>query len=85
MTPELEVLEQLSDGPLSLAVLRSLFQSQSRFHTAIVAMLADRQIVLRNSSGTTIPEWQWQAVMSAEPAELTTIQVAITDRGLSMA
>jgi hypothetical protein len=78
--PELDTLDQLQGGPLSLSIVRQIFRDESRFAYAIQKMLADGDIQLLDADGIEVPKWQWRNVLEiSEGAPKYTF--AITDRG----
>ena len=58
MSPELETLDQLSGGDLSVSVIRSLLPNEDQFLRAIEAMLAAGEIRLTTADNTVVPKWQ---------------------------
>ena len=59
---ELETLDQLLGGPLPLATIRSLYDSQDHFVRAITAMLHTGQIRLL-ANGIDVAKYRWPSVL----------------------
>jgi len=77
MSSELELLDQLMGGPLSLTTARKIFADERRFLHAAAAMLSDGQIRLLSEGGPEVPHWKWAEVLSGADGSLE-----ITDHGL---
>jgi hypothetical protein len=58
-SPELELLDQLLGGNLSLAVCRRFFNGDASFSRAVLAMLDDGTIELLRADSAKVPRWQW--------------------------
>jgi hypothetical protein len=80
MSPELETLDQLLGGDMSLTVIRGLFENHDRFARAIAAMLDAGEVRLVDSDGTELPGWRWREVLAAE-TEAGDFWLSITDAG----
>ena len=83
MSPELETLDQLQGGELSLLSVRQLFPGDSAFLQGVAGLLADGDIQLVAEDGTKIPQWSWRDVfeISRVSKELGRLRVCITDQG----
>ncbi len=79
MSPELETLDQLLGGPLTLAVVRKLHPDTRRFNVGILSMLESRGIAMVDAAGQPIPTWDRRRHLT----DLTDdSRLAITDRGI---
>jgi hypothetical protein len=80
MSPELETLDQLLGGDMSLTIVRELFENQERFARAIAAMLDAGEVRLVDSDGTELPRWRWREVIAGD-TEGADLRLSITDAG----
>ena len=82
MSPELETLDQLLGGDLTLAVIRGLFETDEGFVRAILAML-DAEEILLYADGIEAPRWRWREMLSARgQSGLAEPRVTITEAGV---
>jgi hypothetical protein len=79
--PELDVLDQLEGGPLSVSVIRKVFGDSDRFVRAVQAMLDAREIQLVDVDGTEVPKWKWREVLDASPDADHKYMFVLTDLG----
>jgi hypothetical protein len=81
MSPELETLDQLLGGDLTLAVVRGLFETDERFVQAVLAMLDVGEIRLY-ANGVEVPRWRWRDMLSAPgQSGLAEPRLTITEAG----
>jgi hypothetical protein len=81
MSPELETLDQLLGGDLTLAVVRGLFETDVRFVRAVLAMLDAGEIRLY-ANGVEVPRWRWREMLSAPgQSGLAEPRLTITEAG----
>jgi hypothetical protein len=81
MSPELETLDQLLGGDLTLAVVRGLFETDERFVRAVLAMLDAGEIRLY-ANGVEVPRWRWRDMLSAPgQSGLAEPRLTITEAG----
>jgi hypothetical protein len=64
MSPELETLDQLLGGDLSLTTARRLFGDEERFIRGLTAMLHAGEVRLLAADGGEVPRWQWREVLA---------------------
>jgi hypothetical protein len=83
MSPELETLDQLLGGDLTLALIRSFFEDEKRFAQAITAMLNAGEVRMLAIDGTELHSWQWRDVLSLGSGEAIRTQtlLSITESG----
>lgn len=83
MTPELEVLDQLLGGDLSLTTIADLFPDQDRCRRAIGAMLKAGEVRILDAGGQELPAWRYREVEAAPDtwSKATTYRLSITDAG----
>lgn len=66
MSPELETLDQLEGGDMPLAVIRRVYPVLDRFVAGMRGLLECGDIHLLDNEHS-VPPWQWQSVLSADP------------------
>jgi hypothetical protein len=83
MTPELEVLDQLLGGDLSLAVIADLFPSQANCRQAIGAMVKAGDVCILDAEGEALPAWRYRELENAPDtwSRTTPYQLSITENG----
>jgi hypothetical protein len=83
MTPELEVLDQLVGGDLSLAVIADLFPDQDRCRQAIGAMLKAGEVCILDAQGQALAAWRYRELEDAPDtwSKATAYRLSITDAG----
>jgi len=82
MSPELETLDQLLGGDLSLATVRTLFSSDARFSQALTHLLSVGDVTMLTSDGASVPNWKWRELLTPVPHDLKDLKLRITDRGI---
>jgi hypothetical protein len=81
MSPELETLDQLLGGDLTLAIVRGLFETDERFVRAVLAMLDAGEIRLY-ANGVEVPRWRRRDMLSAPgQSGLAEPRLTITEAG----
>lgn len=83
MTPELEVLDQLLGGDLSLAIIADLFPDRERCRQAIGAMLRAGEVCILDSQGHALQAWRYRELENTPDAwsEGTAYRLSITEAG----
>ena len=82
MCLELETLDQLSGSDMPLTIIRGLFDDQSHFYRAIIAMLQAGEVRLFETDGNDIAQWRWREILTTfDQSEWNSIRIAITDIG----
>lgn len=83
MSPELEVLDQLIGGDLSLDVIAGLFPEEDHCRRAVQAMLHSGYVLVLDEKGLSIPEWRYLELR--DQSEIwkrgTPYRMSITDAG----
>ncbi len=84
MSAELETLDQLLGGDLSLKVVRGFYPDDKAFVIAIHAMLRNGDVQLL-SDGAEVPRWRWRELFESGPVtqELLQFKLTVTDQGAS--
>jgi hypothetical protein len=83
MSPELDTLDQLLGGDLSLATIRKLYLTDSDFAKGTMGLLADGDVRLLAADGVDIPQWRWRELFH-EPGlrlELEKMKLRVTRQG----
>jgi hypothetical protein len=83
MAPELEVLDQVLGGDLSLDLIAGLFLEPARCRIAVDAMLRAGDVTLLDASGETLPTWTFRKLQH-DPAiwvQGTPYRLSITEVG----
>lgn len=78
--PELDTLDQLLGGDMTLNTIRRIFPSDHRFQKAILAMLHEGEIRLLGKDGTEPPRWQW-ALILGDSDRWFDYRLSLTDLG----
>lgn len=83
MTPELEVLDQLLGGDLSLAAIADLFSHQDRCRQAIGAMVKAGDVCIVDAEGKPVPAWRYRELENAPDtwSKATPYRLSITETG----
>ena len=84
-SPEIETLDQLLGGELSLTVIRRLFPDQGTFAQGTMGLIATGDACLVASAGGDVPLWRCSELF-ADPRflekDLDKFQLRITDQGV---
>lgn len=62
-SPELETLDQLLCGDMSLDIVRPLYRDDEHFSLAISRMLEDGAILLLHMDGSEVPRWEARRIL----------------------
>ena len=83
MSPELETLDQLQGGDLSLDVIRGLYPDDARFKRAMTAMLVAGELRLLDSEGRNVSLRELAEILDQPSAHrpVQTCRFSITDLG----
>ena len=83
MSPELETLDQLQGGDLSLELVAKLFPSFDDFRRGVQGMLSSGDVVLTAQDGSEVPKWQWQELFRNQrvPGSVTQLRLRLTRQG----
>ena len=81
---ELETLDQLLGGELSLAVIRGLFTDSKHFVRALQGLLSSGEVQLVANHGVEVPKWRQRELFVNEPVtiESSDLKLRITEQGL---
>ena len=84
MSSELETLDQLLGGNLSLKIVRMLYPDEHAFSQAVVGLLSCGDVRLLTADGAEVPRWQWKELFAdgAVTVKLDQLQLQITDQGV---
>jgi hypothetical protein len=64
MSPELETLDQLVGGDLSLSVVRQFFPNTPAFLRGVHGLLKSGDVRLIGANGSDIPDWRWRELFA---------------------
>jgi len=84
MSPELETLDQLQSGDLSLAIIANLFPSSEDCGSGVCSLLSSGDVILTMLDGTEVPEWRWRELFRQQSVfgELERLRLKITPQGV---
>jgi len=83
MSPELETLDQLLGGELSLAIIRQVYPSAEAFMQGTLGLLTSGDVRLFTLDQNEVPRWRWRELfVNGEVMEvLDSMKLEITDQG----
>ena len=87
LSPEVEILDQLCGGPLSLTIILSIFQDAVRAQRALRILAAERCVEFLgkpNENAPLLPDWQVRQILDSlaqRPDAFIHIYLRLTDRG----
>jgi len=81
MSPELETLDQLLGGDLSLEIIRKIYPDDDRFLQAITRLLSTGDVTLVAADKTAIPSWRWREVLTTL-VDVDKLKLRITQQGI---
>ena len=84
MSPELDTLDQLLGGNMSLKIIRQIFPNDEGFTQGVLGLLRDSDVRLL-VGGEEVPRWQWRALFEGGDilGDLRRFDLEITEQGLS--
>lgn len=59
---ELETLDQLLGGEMSLSIIRQLYASDESFTRGVLALLRNGDVRLLETSGAHVAQWRWRSL-----------------------
>ena len=80
VSPELETLDQLLGGDLSLSLIRGLYPDDGRFARGMSDLLHSGEVRLVGEDDTELSRWRWREVL-ADPSAWNEVHVGITRAG----
>jgi hypothetical protein len=83
MSAELETLDQLLGGDLSLTVIRNLYPDEEGFRQGVLGLLSSGDVRLFMSDQTPVPGWRWAELFVADNLmhELGNMKLSLTAQG----
>src|SRR5258708_4665160 len=83
MSAELETLDQLLGGVLSLAVIRNLYPDGESFRQGVFGLLSSGDACLLMVDQTIVPSWRWRELFVAGTVmnDLGNLNLKITEQG----
>jgi hypothetical protein len=84
MSPELETLDQLLGGDLSLAIVRDLYPDTEAFSVGLTGLLSNGDVCLYDLDGSEVPDWQWHELFrdGSVVSNLANLKLKITQQGV---
>jgi len=81
MSPELQTLDQLLGGDMSLSVTRQLYPDDAAFVRGIHGLLAGGDVRLLRGAEV-VPEWRWRQILCKEN-DFSSLRLQISDQGVT--
>ena len=83
MSPELETLDQLLCGELSLVIISKLYSDTDRFLRGVHGLLSEGHVCLFTSAGVEVPAWRWRQLFLEGTVvdEIESFRLEITEHG----
>lgn len=83
MSPELETLDQLIGGDLSLGIVLSLYPDAAAFKRGVLGLIKSGDVQLLTIGDVEMPAWRYQELFAngAIMQELDLMKLRITDQG----
>jgi len=78
MSPELETLDQLAGGDLSLAVIQELFPDLQAFEKGVLRMLQSGDVRMLQLDGKAVEEWRWKEYLGEHSSEYDPAQLKLS-------
>ena len=84
MSAEIETLDQLLGGPLSLATIRGLYSDDRAFLSGVLGLVSSGDACLVTTHGAQVPRWRLRElfVNGAAINSLGEFNLRITDQGV---
>jgi len=83
MSPELETLDQLLGGPLSLEIIRRVFPNSDAFMRGVLGLLTCGDVRLLELEENEVPSWRWREMFieGSVSGMLDDLKLEITEQG----
>jgi hypothetical protein len=83
MSPELETLDQLSGGELTLTIVRKFYPDADAFRRGVFGLLTSGDVCLLTIDHIDVPSWRWRELFIDGNAmkELENMSLKITAQG----
>jgi hypothetical protein len=84
MSPELETLDQLLGGDLSLTIVRMLYSDADTFLRGIQALLSNGDVRPFSIEGPEVPDFEWRELFRDKSVldKLASLKLKITQQGV---
>jgi hypothetical protein len=79
---EMETLDQLLAGTMSLAAIRKLYTDERSFSKGILGLLSGGDVRLLTDAGESVPDWNWRSLF-ADGAPDPSFHLEITKQGIA--
>ena len=82
-SPELETLDQLLSGELSLTALRTVYPNDDAFVRGLRGLLVSGDVLLLTPEKNKVPDWQWEEAFrrGITHSEMKDYYLSITPQG----
>lgn len=83
MSPELETLDQLLGGDLSLTIVRNLYADAESFKRGVLGLLSSGDVRILTIDQDDVPNWRWKELFvdGMVMKELDCLRMTITAQG----
>jgi hypothetical protein len=83
MSPELETLDQLLGGNLSLEIVRKLYPDAESFKRGVLGLLSSGDVRILTIDQDEVPKWHWKELFvdGTVMKDLGCLRLAITAQG----
>ena len=83
LSHELETLDQLLGGDLSLAVIRPIYPNTEAFMSGILGLLSSGDVHLFSLGEAIVPRWKWRELFvdGAAIQQLDSLKLKLTEQG----
>jgi hypothetical protein len=82
-SPEMETVDQLLGGAMSLTIVRRVYSDDAAFLRGVLALLSCGDVLLLDSEGIQVPEWRWRELFVEQKAlqNLKSLNLNLTAQG----
>jgi hypothetical protein len=83
MSPELETLDQLLGGDLSLTIVRRLYPDAESFKRGVLGLLSSGDVRIVTIDQDDVPKWRWKELFVDDTVmkDLGCLRMTITAQG----
>lgn len=84
MSPELETLDQLLGGDLSLAIIQQVYPSIDAFKQGVLGLLNGGDVCVLEADGAIVAEWRWRQLFGENslPYDPSQLKLRLTAQGV---
>lgn len=83
MSPELETLDQLLSGDLSLAIIQRVYPNIDAFKRGVLGLLNGGDVCVLEADGAIVAEWRWRELFgeNSAPYDPAKLKLRLTAQG----